>query len=267
MKTYQALFRIRFSNSLQYRTAALAGMTTQFAWGFMQLLALSAFYRADPAAFPMTLSQTASYIWIQQAFLALFMNWLFDTDIFEAITSGSIAYELVRPVDLYNRWFCQSAANRLAKTMLRCLPILIVAFIVPEPFRMSLPDSPVSLLLFLCSACLAVVVVVSYNMLVYISTFYTLNPAGVRLISTVLADFMSGGIVPIPFFPPAFKAVANVLPFGSMQNMPLLIYSGAVTGPALFRGMVLQLFWAAALIAAGRAIMNHALKRVIVQGG
>lgn len=267
MKTYQALFRIRFSSSLQYRTAALAGMATQFVWGFMQLLAFSVFYKTDPSTFPMTLSQTASYIWIQQAFLALFMNWFFDPDIFEAITSGSVAYELVRPVDLYSRWFCQSAATRLAKAVLRCLPILIAAFTVPEPFRMALPASPVRFLLFLCSACLAVGVVVSYNMLVYISTFYTLNPAGVRLISAISADFMSGGIIPLPFFPPAFRTVADVLPFGSMQNMPLLIYSGAAAGPALLRGMMLQLFWTAALIIAGRIMMNHALRRVIIQGG
>ena len=54
--------------------AALAGLATQFAWGFMELLAFSAFYRADPTAFPMSFEQTVSYIWLQQAFLALFMT-------------------------------------------------------------------------------------------------------------------------------------------------------------------------------------------------
>ena len=133
MKKYLALFRIRFINALQYRAAALAGMATQFAWGFMEIFAFAAFYRANPAAFPMEFSQTVSYIWMQQAFLALFMMWFWENDIAAAITEGSIAYEMVRPIDLYNRWFCQAAANRLARAMLRCAPILIVAFIVPEP--------------------------------------------------------------------------------------------------------------------------------------
>lgn len=65
MKKYRAFFRIRFLNSLQYRAAALAGVSTQFAWGFMEILAFVAFYRADPSAFPMGLSQIASYIWLQ----------------------------------------------------------------------------------------------------------------------------------------------------------------------------------------------------------
>ena len=72
MKKYLAIFRIRFINALQYRAAALAGMATQFAFGFMFILAFEAFYKVNPDAFPMEFSQTVSYIWIQQAFLALF---------------------------------------------------------------------------------------------------------------------------------------------------------------------------------------------------
>ena len=33
MKKYISFFKIRFSMGLQYRTAALAGVVTQFAWG------------------------------------------------------------------------------------------------------------------------------------------------------------------------------------------------------------------------------------------
>lgn len=192
MKKYLATFRIRFSNSLQYRGAALAGMMTQFAWGFMEILVFWAFYQANPATFPMEFSQTVSYIWMQQAFLALFMVWFFEAEIFDAISSGGIAYEMVRPIDLYGRWFCQSTANRLSKAVLRCLPILLIAFAVPEPFRMSLPADGVQFLLFVISAVLSLCVVVAFSMLVYIVTFYTLSPMGVRILSAVLADFLAG---------------------------------------------------------------------------
>jgi ABC-2 type transport system permease protein len=267
MKKYMAIIRIRFSNSLQYRTAALAGLVTQFAWGFMEILAFSAFYRANPSAFPMTFSQTVSYIWLQQALVMLFMVWFFEADIFKAISDGSIAYELARPVDLYNRWFCQSIANRLSKAVLRCIPILIVAFLIPGPFRMSLPPSAAQFLLFLISAALSLCVVVVFSMIIYISTFYTLSPIGVRIISAVLADFLAGGTVPLPFFPPAFRAVAELLPFAAMQNMPLRLYSGNIAGSDAVRGIGLQVFWLLALTLIGKLMMRHALKRVVVQGG
>ena len=46
----------------------MAGVATQFAWGFMEILLFHAFYQTDPAAFPMEFSQLAAYIWLQQAF-------------------------------------------------------------------------------------------------------------------------------------------------------------------------------------------------------
>lgn len=267
MNKYLAIARIRFSNSLQYRAAALAGIVTQFAWGFMEILAFSAFYKANPDAFPMEFSQTVSYIWMQQAFLALFMMWFFESEIFDSITDGSIAYELARPIDLYNRWFCQTVANRLAKATLRCMPILIVAFIVPEPFRMSLPASFQQFAYFLLSAALALCVVVSFSMLIYISTFYTLSPIGVRTIAAVLSDFLAGATVPLPFFPEPFRTVAEYLPFAAMQNMPLRIYSGNISGGDAARGILMQLIWLALLVIAGKLLMKNALSKVVVQGG
>ena len=72
MKKYLSFFRLSFTMGLQYRAAALAGIVTQFAWGFLEILVFQAFYQAEPGAFPMTMSATASYVWMQQAFLALF---------------------------------------------------------------------------------------------------------------------------------------------------------------------------------------------------
>ncbi|MEG2605541.1 MAG: ABC transporter permease, partial [Clostridia bacterium] len=83
MKKYLSLLRIRFLTGLQYRTAAAAGAATQLAWGMMELLLFRAFYRANASAFPMTFQQLAAYIWLQQAFMPLVMNWLWDMELFE----------------------------------------------------------------------------------------------------------------------------------------------------------------------------------------
>ncbi|MCL2121169.1 MAG: ABC transporter permease [Clostridiales bacterium] len=267
MKKYRALFRIRFLNALQYRAAAVAGMATQFAWGFMEIFAFAAFYRTNQAAFPMTFPQTVSYIWMQQAFLALFMMWFWENDIADAVVSGGVAYEMVRPLDLYSRWFCQIAANRLARALLRCAPILVVAFLVPEPYRMSLPPNLSQLFLFLLSTALSLGVVVSFSLLMYISLFFMLSPMGVRIIVAVFSDFLAGAIIPLPFFPESLRALVELLPFAAMQNMPLRIYSGHIAGAAAWQGIALQVFWLAALLPAGRLAMRRALKKVIVQGG
>ena len=267
MKVYRALFRIRFVNALQYRAAALGGVVTQFAWGFMEIFAFAAFYRANPGAFPMEFSQTVSYIWMQQAFLAMFMMWFWENEIASSITEGSIAYEMVRPVDLYSRWFCLASANRLARSALRCVPILLVAFMLPEPYRMTLPPNIEQWLLFMPSAVLSLGVVVAFSMLIYIALFYTLSPLGVRIIGAVLADFFAGAVIPLPFFPEQVRAVVELLPFAAMQNMPLRIYTGNIAGVEALRGIALQVFWLVALFVIGRIAIGRALRRVVVQGG
>ena len=267
MSAYLSLFRIRFINSLQYRAAAFAGMITQIGWAAMEIFAFSAFYRANPSAFPMEISQTVSYIWLQEAFLILFGGLIATSNISEAIETGAIAYELVRPMDLYGRWACQFTAGRFADAGLRTVPILAVAFIAPEPYRLSLPPDIFTFALTLVSVALAVAVMAGFAMLVYVTVFYTLSFRGTRLVFGNLSMFLSGAIVPLPFFPAPVRAVAELLPFASMQNMPFRIYCGNITGVGAFWGVMLQVFWAVALIAAGRAALKKALKRVIAQGG
>jgi len=267
MKKYLAVFRIRFTNALQYRAAAFAGMATQFAWAFMLILSYTAFYRSNPAAFPMEFSHMVSYIWMQQAFFRLYTAWITPDDITVAIETGAIAYEMVRPIDLYNRWFFQITAARIAQAMLRCLPVLVVAFIVPEPYRMSLPTNPTVLPIFLFSTILSLCVVATYTLLVYITVFYTLSLRGIRAILGALSDFFAGAIIPLPFFPESSRAVMELTPFAAMQNAPLRIYSGNLAGMDAARAVVLQVFWAIALLFVGRFYMGHTLKKVIVQGG
>ncbi|MCL2057940.1 MAG: ABC-2 family transporter protein [Oscillospiraceae bacterium] len=265
MRAYIALFRVRFINGLQYRAAALAGLSTQFAWGFMEILAFAAFYRADPSAFPMEFSHLVSYIWIQQAFLALFMPWGLGGGAVETIVSGNISYDLARPMDIYNRWFFETIADRASRAALRCAPILIVAFILPQPFRMTLPGGLFQFAMFAVSVPMAMLTVTAYCLIDSISTFYTLSRY--NTIFVILADFLAGGYVPIPFFPEPFRKVAELLPFAAMQNMPLRIYSGDIAGIDAARGIGLQLFWFAAMLAFGKLLMRRSLRRVIAQGG
>jgi len=266
-RPYLALFRIRFVNSIQYRAAALAGISTQFAWGFMLILAFMAFYESNPYAFPMTMQQTVSYIWMQQAFIYIFILWFFDNSIFESIEKGNISYDMVRPMDLYFRWFVTTLANRIAGATLRFIPILTIGFILPAPFRLVLPGSAMQMVLFIASLALSVGVVVGISMLVYVSAFFTIGSQGTRIIVAVAGDFLAGGTIPIPFFPDRVRVVAELLPFGSMQNTPLRIFNGDLIGTDIVRAMLMQVFWLVAMLIIGRLWIARALKRVIVQGG
>lgn len=267
MKKYLSFFRLRFSMGLQYRVAAIAGMITQFFWGVMEIMIFRAFYRTDASAFPMTLSATSSYIWLQQAFLAFFTAWMMENEIFDSIVNGNIAYELCRPISIYNMWFARSIANRLSRAVLRCFPILIVAAFIPRPYGIAAPASIGHFLLFLITLFLGLAVMVSFCMLVYVLTFFTISPQGLRILFVSCVEFFSGALIPLPFFPEKVRQVMELLPFASMQNVALRIYSADMNPIEIKRAVILQVFWLVVITLVGKLLCKMAEKRVTVQGG
>lgn len=266
-KTYFSFFRIRFNMGLQYRVAAVSGAATQLLWGMMECLAFMAFQQSDPAAYPMAVSATVSYVWLREAFFSAFSTWNADGDIFDSIVNGGIAYELCRPVSIYHMWFAKTIAGRLAAAGLRSVPLLVVAAVLPKPFRLSPPASPRHFLVFVITLLLGLGVTVAFCMFTYILAFFTISPQGLRVLFTSMVDFLSGAIIPLPFMPDGVRRVLELLPFASMFNVPLLIYSGELTGAEMLRGIERQCFWLVTLVVLGRLLCRAAERRIVVQGG
>ncbi len=267
MKKYMSFFKIRFINNLQYRAAAYAGVATQFFWGFMEILIFAAFYKSNANAFPMKFQDLSSYVWLQQATIALFFIWFLDNDIFAMIEGGGVAYELCRPLNIYNMWYTKNLAIRASRTLLRCFPILIIASILPKPYGLILPNDLNSFVLFIISSSLAFLVVVSFCMIIYALTFFTLSSTGIRIVFGLTAEFFAGSIIPLPFLPDKLYKVISLLPWASMQNVPFRIYSGNLSGNDAIFAMLLQVFWFLALTAFGKFLLGKGLKKVVVQGG
>jgi len=267
IRKYATYFRIRFTSGLQYRAAAAAGVATQFAWGFLTVLLYKAFWEADPASFPMGIAQVTSYLWLRQAFLAMFNSWTVDNTILSDITGGNIAYELIRPMNLYALWYTKNISMRAANVTLRFLPVLIVASLVPAPYGMGLPADVPAALGFVLTMILGALVTCAMVMFIYIFTFFTMQPMGVRMVFNAVTEFCSGDLVPLPFFPPALAAFLEYTPFASMANVPFRIYSGHIAGWDILRCAGLQLFWLAVLVFLGCLMMKKALKRAVIQGG
>ncbi len=267
MKPYLSVLKLRFLNGLQYRIAAVAGVATQFFWGFIFIMIYRAFYQNAQEAPAFVLPQLVTYIWLQQAFLVFIMLWLRDNELFNLITSGNIAYELCRPCGIYHFWFAKLLAQRLVGAMLRCGPILLVAFCLPPPYRMGWPADELTLLLFLITLGLGVVVLVAISMFIYISVFYTMSPVGSMLLFSVTGEFLGGMVIPVPLMPDWLQWIVYRLPFRLAADLPFRIYSGNIAPHDALLGIGVQIFWLTILVGCGKFAMNRALRRVVVQGG
>jgi len=267
MKAYWSVLKLRLLHGMQYRTAALAGVATQFFFGFIFIMIFEAFYSHAVEKPPMSLKELVSYIWLQQAFLVFIALWIRDNELFQLITTGNVAYELCRPCGFYEFWYAKLLAQRLSGALLRCFPILIVAFILPHPYRMTLPPSPAGFTLFLLALVLGLLLLVAISMLIYISVFVTMSPTGSLLIFVVIGEFFAGKIIPIPLMPTWLQTVASALPFRWTADFPFRVYSGHIPADEALLGLFAQLGWLIVIVWLGKVALGKALRRVIIQGG
>ena len=170
-------------------------------------------------------------------------------------------------MNIYDMWFARSMASRLSRVVLRCIPILMAAPLLPKPYGISLPPSTGQFCVFLLTLVLSFLVSVSFYMWIYVLTFYTISPMGLRLMVASMVEFLSGGGIPLPFFPEKVRCFLEVLPFAAMQNVPLRVYSGSMTLVETQRAIALQLFWLFVLVIIGRAMCAKAMRHVTLQGG
>lgn len=267
MKKYLSFFKMRLMAGLQYRTAALAGLSTQFVWGTMEVLIYRAFWLEHPERFPMGMEALAAYIWLQQAYLTLFALWQWEPELIDSVKTGSVAYELTRPMDLYGMWMTRSLALRLSRGLLRAAPVILLGALIPAPWGLRLRIEPAVFGLFLLSSALMLLVVCAFVMFLYALTFYLTDSNGVQVVSAAAADLLGGGIVPLPFLPEGLRQVAELSPFGAMQNVPLRIFGGDIPLSDIPAAMGLQVFWATVLIIGGFALMRSGLRRTVIAGG
>lgn len=267
MIAYLSYFKLQLKVGLQYRVSALAGISTQFFWGILNIMIYQAMYQHAKAPIEMNYRQLVIYLWLNQAFFALIYVKSKDSEIISSIKDGTVAYELCRPYSLYSWWYLKLLAKKYASVSLRFLPIVLVAFFIPAGYGLSLPPSLSSFVLFLFTLGLGSLVLVGINMIVQILSFFTNHDGGISSIIYLLVELLSGAVIPIPLMPNFLKSIANVLPFRFIGDLAFRIYAGNILLKEAIISVGIQLFWIFILIFLGHCLMKWATKRVVIQGG
>ena len=112
---------------------------------------------------------------------------------------------------------------------------------------------------------LAVTVSFGVRFIVNVSTFWLLDVRGPQMTATVLANVMSGFVVPIAFYPAVGGRVLTNLPWAAFVQAPIDIFLERPHAPFW---LVRQTVWAVVLLAVGPGVMfAAATRRLVVQGG
>ena len=247
----------------QYRGAVLGGLACQLFFGIILVAIYRALYAGKPQAMP--LGHVTTYVWLQQAFFRMLVAT--DPELQDKIRTGAIAYDLCRPLGLYGYYYARIMAQKMTGSILRALPMLVFAALLPEGWGLSLPASVPALLLALFGLVIGLFCVSAMENITMAFTMRTLDPRGMQAMLNLLMMILAGNILPLTLFPDSWQRIITLLPHAQMLDTPIRLYTGEYTlaqGPA---ALLIQCGWTALLVFAGRAFWRTNQRKLVIQGG
>ncbi len=247
----------------QYRGAMLGGIICQVFFGLILIALYRALYAGKPQEIP--LGHVTTYVWLQQAFFRMLIA--SDPDLLDKIRSGNISYDLCRPLDMYGFYYVRIAAQKLTGALMRGIPMLVFASLLPEGWGIVAPASAGALILALAALGLGLLCVCTLENISMAFTMRTLDPRGMQGLLALLMMTLAGNILPLTLFPDSWQKVITALPYAQLLDAPIRLYTGTYAVADAPRILLMQAGWIVVLGAAGLAMWRANQKRIIVQGG
>lgn len=263
MKAYLSVFRMRWKMELQYRGAVIGGIVCQMFFGLILVSLYRALYAGKPQALP--IEAVASYVWLQQAFFRMQLS--SDSELMDKIRTGSIAYDLCRPLDLYGYYYARILAQKLLGSLLRAGPMLLFAFLLPRGVGITAPVSLPALIAALLCLILGLLCTCALENITMAFTMRTLDSRGVQAMLNLLMVTFSGNILPLTLFPDSWQRIITLLPYAQILDAPIRLYTGQYALGEAPRVLLIQGLWTLALMGLGILLWRRHQKRLVVQGG
>lgn len=266
MRLYAAVALRSFRRYATYRVATAAGIFTNTVFGLVLAYAYIALWDQRPGLGGYTETQAVTYVWLGQSLLmtmALFGGGFAD-ELAERIRTGDVAIDLYRPADL-QLWWLASDLGRAGFHLLGrgVAPTALGALV----FSLAWPSSAATWGYFLAALVLGMVVSFAMRYLTALVGFWLLDGSGIQQLFGLCTMFFSGMLLPLTVFPGWLGEAARALPWSAMVQVPVDVFLGERTGAGAVRALAFEAGWAAALLAAGRAVTALATRKVVVQGG
>ncbi|MCR5331116.1 MAG: ABC-2 family transporter protein [Lachnospiraceae bacterium] len=263
MRSYLSAFNMRKKMELQYRGAVVGGFICQVFFGIILIAIYRALYAGKPQSMP--LEQITSYVWLQQAFFR--MLFASDPELLDKIRTGGIAYDLCRPLDIYWFYYARIVAQKLIGSLMRGIPMIVFAFLLPKGWGLVLPASAGGLFLGILALIIGLLCISALENITMGFTMRTLDPRGMQAVLNMLMMTFSGNILPLTLFPDSWQKVIRLLPYAQLLDSPIRLYTGETAVADAPRIITIQLVWLLILAFAGIRFWHSNQKRIIIQGG
>lgn len=258
---YLALMRYNFKQQFAYRASLYMQILGSIIWVYIQVCIWQALLRTGNAV-EQTVEDLVTY-----TVVAFLINQITSNNTAHALAakvkSGSIAIDLIRPFPLKWYLFYQQLSENAFSLIFVGTPITLLSLLL---WGVRMPGM-LDLFFGLISIILAVFLVFSFQYAIGLLVFWLKDVTYTRMITGGIVELFSGSMIPLWFYPEAFRQVCMVLPFRFMVFEPISVFLGEYDVMGCIRVIAIQFFWTLVLTVVGELIWKKVQKNITVQGG
>lgn len=252
-----------FRRHLTYRAATIAGLLTNFFFGWLKVSVLLALYNGRSVVEGISQNDLYAFVALTQAaltYLAMF-GWY---ELMESVHTGEIGADLLKPMSYFRFWLAKDAGRATVALLLRGVIIMLFFGLV---FPMSFPTDWLHWVWLGTAVLFSWLVSFTFRFLVNLAAFWSPNARGMINAGFIFGWLLSGFLMPLRLLPEWLQTIAYLTPFPYMLNLVVELYLGLLQGPELVQALLLQLAWAAGMAIVGQLVLKTAVRRLVILGG
>lgn len=266
IKTYLPFARNTFQRLISYKANVII-----FMFGDLLMLAVTyylwkAIYGSSSEAVinGFTLNQMIIYVFI--TFLTGLMTSVdISHDISREVLDGSIAINLVRPINYEKRMFFQGLGNVFYNfIVIFLITFTITTFLFYKYFGYI---NIINIIIYFISIALGIFISFYFSYIFGLFSFKITNMWGLSQIMQAIIQLLSGTLIPIAFFPAWAQTLVKLFPFSSIIYTPTMIYLGKLSNVEIVWSLGMQVFWIVLLIIIAKSMWKSMIKNLTVVGG
>jgi ABC-2 type transport system permease protein len=215
------------------------------------------------ARFDTSLREMVTFLIITSIVVSLTASSAGD-EIAEKIRDGSIAADLIKPVNLKTLLFFNDLGDNIFKTLVGFLPIGIIVVL---GFGFLPPTGIAHFLAFLIVLVLGAALQFYYNYILGLFTFWLISNPFLRWHFKNVTQLFSGQLLPIWLYPAWLAQITVFLPFRYFSYEPIALYLGRSPLESLPQTLLIMSVWLFILYAIERILWHFAIKKLVIQGG
>lgn len=251
--------RVGFRQQMSYRKAMMIGVGASVAFAAIRLLAVHGLYQGHDVVGGLNYEQMVAWaVFAGTLFTIVWVPWLYDFP--EAIRTGAVVSDLLRPVNPFALQLTHQSGRLAALILVRVAPVVLAASIV---LPMPAPDGASGWMLFVASLLLLAISSAAYAYLLGAVAFFTSDYHVWHAFSFYGIQLVGGVFVPLEFIPGVLGTIVRWGPGMAFLAAPTRI----VNDIAPVQTLAIQLAWSIVFCIAAYFAMHFGRKRLVSFGG